>query len=160
VRFSRKAEIVSEHGFTLLELIVVVAMLGIFTALAIPSFEGYIARTRQVEARTLLANLYKAEYAYFAEKGKYTNSLKELGFQPDGNLRYNVGFAETPGTVTDTFYLCQGTSCHMMIPDFKNKGWAQDKAFQAHAIGQVGGMVADEWTIDQDSQLLNTVTGL
>jgi type II secretory pathway pseudopilin PulG len=140
---------------------IVMAMLGILAAVGMPALEWYIRKTRQVEARNLLDNLYQAEYTFYTEHGRYSDSLQELGFMPNGNLRYNIGFAPVPGKVTDTFNLCvAGATCQMMVPDFKNKGTASKSRFMAHAIGHVGGMIADEWTIDQDHLLFNSVSGL
>src|SRR5690348_4755781 len=56
------------HGFTLIELMVVVAILGVLAAIAVPSFVGYIRRSRTSEAVQTLGSLYGAASSlYVAE---------------------------------------------------------------------------------------------
>jgi type IV pilus assembly protein PilA len=61
----------SQAGFSLVELMVVVAIIGILASLAIPSVGKYMAKARQSEAKTQLASLYTAEKAFFAEYTVY-----------------------------------------------------------------------------------------
>jgi type IV pilus assembly protein PilA len=82
----------NESGFSLVELMVVVAIIGILASLAIPSVGKYMAKARQSEAKTQLASLYTAEKAFFAEYTSYDSRFGALGYSPEGKLRYNVGF--------------------------------------------------------------------
>jgi len=62
---SRKA------GFTLLEMMIVVAIIGILSAIAIPAFRSYIQRSRTAEAFTFLGEIRQRQEAYRAEFGQY-----------------------------------------------------------------------------------------
>lgn len=56
------------HGFTLLELLVVIAIIGILTTLAIPYYQGYIARARLVEVEYAMTQVKSAVSSYRQEK--------------------------------------------------------------------------------------------
>ena len=68
-----------QKGFTLIELMIVVAIIGILAAIAIPNFLQYQARARQSEARTNLGGVFVSETAYLGEQGRY-GSFGEIGF--------------------------------------------------------------------------------
>ena len=68
-----------QKGFTLIELMIVVAIIGILAAIAIPNFLRYQAKSRQSEARTNLGGVFVAETAYFGEQSRY-GSFGEVGF--------------------------------------------------------------------------------
>lgn len=82
----------NQAGFSLVELMVVVAIIGILASLAIPSIGKYMAKARQSEAKTQLSSLYTAEKAFFAEYTAYDPRFLAVGYSPEGKLRYNVGF--------------------------------------------------------------------
>ena len=92
----------NRKGFTLIELMIVVAIIGILAAIAIPNFLRFQAKSKQSEARELLSTVYTAEAAYFAEQNSY-GTLSNAGFTPSATPKYysNVGdsnFTYTGGT--------------------------------------------------------------
>ncbi|MGH7230682.1 MAG: type IV pilin protein [Nitrospiraceae bacterium] len=73
----------SNKGFTLIELMIVVAIIGILAAIAIPNFLRYQATSRQAEARTNLGGIYVAETASFSNTGTY-DQFSNVGFVLSG----------------------------------------------------------------------------
>jgi len=86
------------RGFTLIELMIVVAIIGILAAIAVPNYARYSARTRQTEVKAQLKALYTAARSYFAEKDTFIGGMDELGFVPDPNYRYTYNYASGQGT--------------------------------------------------------------
>ena len=60
-----------QEGFTLIELMIVVAIIGILAAIAIPNFLTYQLKSRQAEAKTNLQAIKTSEVAFQAERGCY-----------------------------------------------------------------------------------------
>ena len=73
---------------------VVVAVIGILAAIAIPNYQRYQARSRQSEAKVALSSSYTAEQGFFAEQGTFTLCLKRMGVEGDriGKRYYAFGF--------------------------------------------------------------------
>jgi type IV pilus assembly protein PilE len=63
-----------EKGVTLLELMIVVVIVGILAAIAIPAYNDYITRSRRSDAFTALETVRAAQEMYRAERGEYRNT--------------------------------------------------------------------------------------
>jgi len=69
-----------QKGFTLLELMVVVAILGILAAIAYPNFVRYVAKAKQAEAKTNLAGIYVTQRVYYSEYLRF-GGFAQIGFE-------------------------------------------------------------------------------
>ena len=76
-----------DSGVTLIELVVVMAIVGILAAIMIPQIMGFATKAKQSEAKELLATIYTAEEAYFGEYNRY-NSLSNVGFTPSSSPKF------------------------------------------------------------------------
>ncbi len=87
-------KILNTQGFTLVELMTVVSMVAVLSAIAIPSYNRFAAKARQAEAKIALGAIYTSEMAFFGEKGSYSSCLRQLGYVPESLKRYYlVGFS-------------------------------------------------------------------
>ncbi|MFL5356799.1 prepilin-type N-terminal cleavage/methylation domain-containing protein [Archangium sp.] len=85
--FARK-----NRGFTLIELMIVVAIIGILAAIAIPNFIKFQARSKQGEAKANLKAWFTTERAFLQEKDRYEEDIKIIGYAPERGNRYAYYF--------------------------------------------------------------------
>lgn len=67
-------------GFTLIELMIVVAIIAILFSIAMPSYERYMLRAHRTDGITALQNVMDAQERYFADNRSYSTTLTDLGF--------------------------------------------------------------------------------
>ena len=85
----------NDQGFTLVELMVVVAIIGLLSAVALPNFKKYQAKAKVSEAKLQLSALYTAEQSFFSDYNIYATCLNYMGYDPRNEAPsryYAVGF--------------------------------------------------------------------
>jgi type IV pilus assembly protein PilE len=102
-------------GMTLIELLLVLALIGILLSMAVPKLMPLIGKTKSLEAQMQLKHLLSLQKNYFYINSKYTNNLDDLGFEQSklvsqgGKANYkieiteasNTGFVAKASSVTD-----------------------------------------------------------
>ncbi len=69
---------ISNKGLTLIELLIVIVIIGILAAVAIPSYTGYMQRARRADAKVALEQLRAGQEMRRAERGGYSTDITEL----------------------------------------------------------------------------------
>jgi len=97
----------TQKGFTLIEIMIVVAILGILSAIALPSYTRYVEKSRRTDAKVELLRIAQLQESYFAQNLRYANSLTQLGLGANTVLSedryYNVTvFSATPANCNTT----------------------------------------------------------
>ena len=167
-------------GFTLIELMVVVSLIGILSAIAVPNYKKYSAKSRTAEAKLILSSVYTAETGAFNNYAAYVTCLTSIGFAvgDSSSLYYAVGFTGNgaanstvsndygipcaAGASSGTHYFSAGKS----VPGGSACGSAcipASSADTATFVAGAGGMIykgkTDKWTIDQTKKLNQTSVG-
>ena len=113
-------------GFTILELVVVIAIIGILGAIGIPAYQGYVTKAKETKAQNTLQSIYMMEKNFFSQNYCYYKTYL-TGIPGDDTININeqlFGSASsssgpiTVGStndyyfyVTGTPFICAGTSC-------------------------------------------------
>jgi type IV pilus assembly protein PilA len=150
----------SKKGFTLIELMVVVAIIGILASIAIPNFLRFQAKSKQSEARLLLSGIFTAQTSYFSENNRY-GSFNEIAWSPIGTKQVYTYYSGSDGA---------GGSG---LTDFKDPpapmghtAWTGTPApaqstgltagFTSGAIGNVDSdATLDIWTVNDQKKIVN-----
>jgi len=122
----------SRVGLTLIELLMVIVIVGVLAAIAVPMYSGYMQRARRADAKTALEQVRAAQEMWRAEKGSY--AIDDGGGTAVTKLRTTMG---APNTTISNYYTW----------DFTVK---TATAFTAQATA-IGSQASDGWlAINQD----------
>jgi type IV pilus assembly protein PilE len=95
-----------EAGFTLLELMIVVSLIAILAAIALPAYGNFTERARRSDGQNLLLQVAASQERFFTTNNRYSLNAVELGVaatSEDGH--YTLGLAFGPSGDTQTFLL-------------------------------------------------------
>ncbi len=98
----------SMAGFTLLEIMVVVVIIGILMALILPSYQDSVRKSRRSDAMSAILDVANRLEQYMLDNNAYTNDMKELGFandpmvSPEGHYNVDATTGTNSYTITAT----------------------------------------------------------
>ncbi len=137
-------------GFSLIELMVTVAIIGILAAVAIPAYYNHINRSRQAEAAQILLQIKTSQERYYAMNDSYANSI---------NLLDGFSSAVAGAGPDDTYYMGNGGYYRysIRVADYTST------TYKAWAEGELGGPINNDWSdcwqIKEDDREPSVCTG-
>jgi type IV pilus assembly protein PilA len=139
-----------KKGFTLIELMIVVAIIGILAAIAIPNFLRFQARSKQSEAKQNLGSIYTAYTSYFSDNNTYPDANITAGLAlPDGSTVNCFSIADwQPKGQNRYAYECND---YLAFPNLQ--GTALTACTQTTAATATGFTVAACGNVDNDNYL-------
>ena len=91
-----------QNGFSLLELLVVIVVLGLLLSIAIPNYSAYVERSRRSDARAALLEIASAQERIYFERNQYTGTVTDVwSHQVGGNAVSSEGFYAIAVALTD-----------------------------------------------------------
>ncbi len=153
-----------DRGFTLIELMIVVAIIGILAAIAIPNFMTYQAKARQSEAKVNLGGVFTTATSYFAENNTFSVPTADtLGYKPAGRVRYAIYYGGVGAANSISVPAAQNgisAPCSTVAPavaPVPAGSAAGVSGFTAGAVGNIDSdSTCDEWSINDLRNLTNT----
>jgi len=145
----------TKQGFSLIELMVVVAIIGILSAVGVPKYQSFKARAIQSEAKTTLTHVYVLQQSYFMDFDTYGPDLKVIGYSSATSVTPTA--ASVAGTVQPKYSLTvtsASDSAFLTTAVYRANGSTGKKLASCSKVG------GDTWTIDENKALTNTVLGL
>ncbi|MEZ0391149.1 MAG: type IV pilin protein [Pseudobdellovibrionaceae bacterium] len=173
----KKGTFNSQSGFSLVELMVVVAIIGVLAAMSAGQVQKQIAKARQSEAKTNLGTLWTSMEAFRAEWNSYTTDFGANKLSYNGKFYYHVGFAANHRAVagitgyqgsqntqfnTTGAAVCPPLTCVPLSGATVPAGTSSATAstFLARASGQPMAGTPDVWDIGEGKILTNSTIGV
>jgi type IV pilus assembly protein PilA len=154
--------------------------------MAIPQVTKFMAKARQAEAKLLLGSMYTAEKGFYVEHSTYNANFLQIGFSPEGRVRYNGGFVENaedaitaltqagvinpdkPATsISNILEMCkrENSPCKLMsegeaYTPFNTEAIVKKEEFIACAGSQLVKDKNDEWIINEKKEISQPQNGL
>ncbi len=126
-------------GFTLIELMVAMVILGVLVGVAVPAYTSQTRKSRRTEARTALLDIAGREERYYSTNNKYSSTASDLGystFDPVGSGGYYK--------VTVTVPNASPTTYSVTATPVSGKGQDKDTQCASFSVDQLGNQTAKD----------------
>jgi len=124
-----------QQGFTLLELMIAVLVIGILSAFGIPAYLNQVESSRETDGQALITRIMQDQERYYTENLTYTTDFKDMGYSISNGMNSDEGYytvsastcASPSPTTIDGCVLLTGTSTTggevLTLDSLGNKSW-------------------------------------
>ena len=137
---------INSRGFTLVELMIVIAIIGILVSVVMPSYRNYVLESQRSDTQGKLLQMLELQERFYLNNFTYTTSLTTLGYPTDPHI---ISYAGTPAFSVAIQTCPVGTGAWSAIyPDITNSNTDLNRCFRVIATPQGdqvndGGLVID-----------------
>lgn len=78
-------------GFSLIELLIAIAIIGVIAAVALPSYTSYVRKAQRADASSFLIEVANEQFRFFSENNRYGTTMAELGYGTTATADSNEG---------------------------------------------------------------------
>ena len=104
-------------GFTLVELMIVVAIIGILASIAYPSYRGFVVRSDRAEALSELIRLANLQEQFFVDNRQYTDNLSQLGLGAEATYTTATGNYIIASVINNNTFILTATAQGSQVDD-------------------------------------------
>ena len=136
----------TQRGFTLIEMMITVAIIGILAAIAYPSYTAHVQKSKRSDAMVSLQDMAQRQESYFLRNYSYASTLTQLNYpSTSGQGLYSLSLTATPAGCAGT----QASACSafsISAAAVSSKPQAYDKTCQTFTLDNRGTQTAKDNT--------------
>ncbi|BCD99522.1 type IV pilin protein [Marinagarivorans cellulosilyticus] len=130
------------RGFTLIEVMIVVVIIAILAAIALPSYQDYIERSRRVDARETLTRIATLQERHFFQDSTYSATLDGMGGAASPEGWYNITLEDCDAEPCSTFTIT-ATAVGAQLRDEDCRTFSIDQTLRQTAESEGGADTTD-----------------
>jgi type IV pilus assembly protein PilE len=136
----------NSRGFTLIELMITVAIIAIIAAVAFPSYQDSVRKTRRADGKAALERAAALQERWFTENNSYAPAVGNIGGNTSDDGHYTIGLDVTCAGVAPTYIGCFDLTATAVGPQASDAACTTFTLDETGARGYTGtGSTADCW---------------
>lgn len=130
-------------GFTLIELMIVVAIVGLLAAIAYPLYRDHILKARRSDGLSKLMSVMQAEERYYTEHNTYVTDLTKLGYSSSDSVTSDGGYYTVKAATCSSPYQTTLAGCVNLTATATSKGGQDQDKYPTLQLNSAGKKTPD-----------------